>query len=90
MLQVSRAFALKTRRRTSAFSDSVESQRFQQARLTIDFAISNVFAIEAGAVARHYGIAGAPADAEYLDDRPVRVRHWGTGDYRPQIAPDAV
>ena len=34
--------------------------------------------------------AGAAADAEYSNDRPVRVRHWGTGDYRPQIEPDAV
>ena len=49
-----------------------------------------ILRIALGQLARHYGIAGAPADAEYLNDRPVRVRHWGTGDYRPQIVPDAV
>jgi len=49
-----------------------------------------ILRIALGQLARHYGIAGARADAEYLNDRPVRVRHWGAGDYRPQIAPDTV
>jgi hypothetical protein len=49
-----------------------------------------ILRIALGQLARHYGIAGARADAEYLNDRPVRIRHWGTGDYRPQIAPDTV
>ena len=52
MLQASHALALKTRRRTTAFSDTVELQRFRQARLAIDFAISNVFGIEAGSLWR--------------------------------------
>ena len=70
MLQVSHAFALKTRRRTSAFSDTVESTALPQARLAIDFAISNVFAIEAGALWRGTrgvrNIASARQVAMYL------------------------
>lgn len=52
MLQVSHALALKTRRRRAAFTDRDEPQRVRQARLAIDFAISNVFGIEAGALWR--------------------------------------
>jgi chromosomal replication initiation ATPase DnaA len=52
MLQVSHALALKTRRRSAAFPDQDEPQRVRQARLAIDFAVSNVFGIEAGALWR--------------------------------------
>jgi Domain of unknown function (DUF6456) len=36
-------------------------------------------------LARHYGMLPplVPANGE----RPVRVRHWGTSDYRPEIEP---
>ncbi len=37
-------------------------------------------------LARHYGMLPAAAKDE---DRQVRVRHWGTDDYRPQIDPGA-
>jgi hypothetical protein len=38
-------------------------------------------------LARHYGmLPSVPAQSP----PPVRVRHWGTSDYRPQIEPDAV
>jgi chromosomal replication initiation ATPase DnaA len=70
MLQASHALALKTRRRTAAFSDTVELQRFRQARLAIDFAISNVFGIEAGSLWRTTrgvrNIASARQVAMYL------------------------
>lgn len=36
-------------------------------------------------LARHYGML--PAAAQANDQRPVRVRHWGTSDYRPQVDP---
>ncbi|MBS0269042.1 MAG: DNA replication protein [Proteobacteria bacterium] len=36
-------------------------------------------------LARHYGML--PEAAQANDQRPVRVRHWGTSDYRPQIDP---
>jgi hypothetical protein len=36
-------------------------------------------------LARHYGMTGAAPTAE---QRPVRVRHWGTSDYRPDIETD--
>jgi hypothetical protein len=49
-----------------------------------------ILRIALGQLARHYGIAGAPADADCLNNKPVSVRHWGTGDYRPHITPDAV
>jgi chromosomal replication initiation ATPase DnaA len=52
MLQVSHALALKTRRRSAAFPDQDKPQRIRQARLAIDFAVSNVFDIEAGALWR--------------------------------------
>ncbi|MFT3731026.1 MAG: DUF6456 domain-containing protein [Hyphomicrobium sp.] len=35
-------------------------------------------------LARHYGLLPS---ALPRDDRPVRVRHWGTSDYRPEIDP---
>lgn len=70
MLQASHALALKTRRRTAAFSDTVELQRFRQARLAIDFAISTVFGIEAGSLWRTTrgvrNIASARQVAMYL------------------------
>ncbi len=34
---------------------------------------------------RHYGML--PEAAQANGQRPVRVRHWGTSDYRPQIDP---
>ncbi len=34
-------------------------------------------------LARHYGML-PPVIAD-KEDRPVQVRHWGSGDYRPQI-----
>jgi hypothetical protein len=37
-------------------------------------------------LARHYGMLRA---VEGADRTPVRVRHWGTSDYRAQIEPDA-
>ncbi len=49
MLQVSHALPSKARQRTSG-SFETERQRHRQARLAIDFAISNVFGIEAGAL----------------------------------------
>jgi hypothetical protein len=49
-----------------------------------------ILRIALGQLARHYGIAGAPAEADHLNNKPVRVRHWGTHGYRPQIMPDAV
>jgi chromosomal replication initiation ATPase DnaA len=52
MLQVSHALALKTRQRTGSSFETDERQRHRQARLAIDFAISNVFGIEAGALWR--------------------------------------
>lgn len=36
-------------------------------------------------LARHYGML-PPANASSAD-RPVRVRHWGASDYRPEIDP---
>lgn len=36
-------------------------------------------------LARHYGMLLEAAQAN--DQRPVRVRHWGTSDYRPQVDP---
>lgn len=56
MLQVSHALALKARRRGAAFSQS-DPHRFDQARLAIDFAISNVFGIEGRAL--WHGTRGA-------------------------------
>ncbi|RUP11131.1 DUF6456 domain-containing protein [Hyphomicrobium sp.] len=38
-------------------------------------------------LARHYGML--PEAAQANDQRPVRVRHWGTSDYRPEIDPGA-
>ncbi len=38
-------------------------------------------------LARHYGML-PPAAAS--SDKPVRVRHWGADDYRPQIEPGAI
>ena len=38
-------------------------------------------------LARHYGMLPLPVAP---GPPPVRVRHWGAGDYRPQIEPDAV
>jgi hypothetical protein len=49
-----------------------------------------ILRIALGQLARHYGIAGAPTGADHLNNKPVRVRHWGADDYRPQIMPDAV
>jgi hypothetical protein len=34
-------------------------------------------------LARHYGMV--PPAPSTRDDRPVRVRHWGTSDFRPEI-----
>jgi hypothetical protein len=36
-------------------------------------------------LARHYGML--PSETASRADRPVRVRHWGTNDYRPEIEP---
>jgi hypothetical protein len=38
-------------------------------------------------LARHYGLL---RDEVSPGAMPVRVRHWGAGDYRPTITPDAV
>ena len=38
-------------------------------------------------LARHYGLL---REERPLGAMPVRVRHWGTGDYRPAIEPDVV
>ncbi|MET0638495.1 MAG: DUF6456 domain-containing protein [Hyphomicrobium sp.] len=34
-------------------------------------------------LARHYGML--PPVARTNEERPVRIRHWGTSDYRPEI-----
>jgi len=36
-------------------------------------------------LARHYGMLPPPTTAHA--DRPVRIRHWGASDYRPEIDP---
>jgi hypothetical protein len=36
-------------------------------------------------LARHYGML--PVAVTEARDKPVRVRHWGTADYRPEIEP---
>lgn len=38
-------------------------------------------------LARHYGMLRAAAAS---NNKPVRVRHWGAEDYRPQIEPGAI
>ena len=38
-------------------------------------------------LARHYGMLPAVAAS---NDKPVRVRHWGAEDYRPQIEPGVI
>lgn len=38
-------------------------------------------------LARHYGLLRETSAAPTT---PVRVRHWGTSDYRPAINPDAI
>jgi hypothetical protein len=57
MLQVSRTLALKTRQRTPAFRNANEPLHFHQARLALDFAMSNVFGVETGAL--WHGTRGA-------------------------------
>lgn len=70
MLQPYHALALKSRPRSSDFSDTTQSQRHHQARLAIDFVISNVFGIETGALWRGTrgvrNIASARQVAMYL------------------------
>ncbi|MFA5958126.1 DUF6456 domain-containing protein [Hyphomicrobium sp.] len=36
-------------------------------------------------LARHYGMVPPPVATR--EQKPVRVRHWGTNDYRPEIDP---
>jgi hypothetical protein len=38
-------------------------------------------------LARHYGLL---REREPATAMPVRVRHWGTSDYRPSIEPEAI
>jgi uncharacterized protein DUF6456 len=45
-----------------------------------------ILRIALGQLARHYGMVPPPA-AEPRG--PVRVRHWGASDYRPQLEADA-
>jgi hypothetical protein len=61
MLEVSHNLALKTRHRGTAFPNIAEQQRYRQARLALDLAMSSVFGVEASAL--WHGTRGAKETA---------------------------
>jgi hypothetical protein len=76
MLDVSRSLALKTRQRGPAFQDAIESQRYRQARLALDLAMSNVFGVETGTL--WHGTRGAK-EAAFARQIAMYLAHVSCG-----------